>query len=88
VLRALAYYLRDHSTADEAMRQMIMFLIVFVGGPILWFAIMFALASVGGPGAQFIGLAVTLAWVVAQAIVLLAILKVISSVRQGIATRW
>jgi hypothetical protein len=88
VLRALAYYLRDRSTAEEAMRQLIMYLAVFVGGPVVWFVIFFVMASVGGQGGAFVMLALTLAWVVAQAMVLFAILNVISTLRQAIATRW
>lgn len=86
-LRALALYLRDNSTAEEAMRQMILYLIVTIGGGVLWFGLGIALRGVG-QAAVYIMLAVTVGWMVVICVVLFAILNIIGTVRQGIATRW
>jgi hypothetical protein len=86
VLRTLAKYLRDRSTADEAIRQMIMFLIVTLGGGVIWTVLLFVLPrNIGGLIVFFV---MTIGWVIAMAVVLFGILTVIGTIRQGIATRW
>ncbi len=87
VLRALANYLRDRASAEEALRQLIIYVIVTLGGTVLVMVLGFLLPRLGEVGLYLLGM-ITLGLFVAYALVLFAILKVIATVRQGIATRW
>jgi hypothetical protein len=89
VLRVLAGFLRDFSTADEAMRALIMYVVVTVGGAVVVFGLSFILLG-GEPnlGKVILLLAVMVGWIVALCVVMFAILTVIGTVRARINSRY
>jgi hypothetical protein len=86
-LRALALYLRDEMSADEAMRQLIMFLAVGIGGGLVITVLGFVLIRTGRVGG-FLMLGVMIGWLVAMTFVFFAILNVIGTLRAKINSRW
>jgi hypothetical protein len=89
-LRALAFYLRDDASADEALRQLILFLATFLGGIVVVSVLVFVLVvrGMGGMGGGFVLLAVWIGWIVALTTVFFAILNVIGTLRAKINSRW
>jgi hypothetical protein len=89
-LRALALYLRDEACADEAMRQLVMFLAVGVGGGVVVSVLMYVLIMRAGGGrfGGFVLMGVWIAWLVALTFVFFAILHIIGTLRAKINSRW
>jgi hypothetical protein len=86
-LRAIASYLRDEATANEAMRQLILYLIVTIGGFVVLTGLTFALRG-AGMGGLIVMFVLTLGWLVVICFVMFGILNVLGTIRQSIATRW
>jgi hypothetical protein len=86
-LRALALYLRDEMSADEAMRQLVMFLAVGLGGGVVVSVLMYVLIRTGRVGLVLM-MGVWIGWLVALTFVFFAILNVIGTIRAKINSRW
>ncbi len=86
-LRALAYYLRDGMSAEEALRHLILFLATGFGGAVLLFVLALVLARAGRFGLIVLGIC-GLGWFVTMLLVFIGILKLIGTVRARINSRW
>ena len=88
-LRAVAYYLRENATAEEAMRLLILSLVTAFGGGLVVFGAAYAVVKMemGRPGFVLLT-GVWLAWAVAGILVLIGILKLLLTLRACIKSRW